>query len=103
KAIFTAVIGTENSTPDHREPDMTLDEINNFGFAKDLGVSFTQINQQLSLGQYGPIRIKLSKTSSGKAEGKVVANFTDGKFVGGSSKDEISKLFTSLSKNGISI
>lgn len=102
-AIFTAVIGTENSTPDPSEPDITLDEINNFGFAKDLGVSFTQINQQLSLGQYGPIRIKLSNTSSGKAEGKVVANFTDGKFVGGSFKDEISKLFTSLSKNGISI
>lgn len=102
-AIFTAVIGTEDTNTEPSTPDYTLDEINNFGFAKDLGVSFTMTNQELLIGQCGPLRIKLTNTSSGSTGGKIVANFKDGKFVGGSFKDEVSKLSTSLSKNGLSL
>ena len=50
-------------------------------------------NQELLIGQCGPLRIKLTNTSSGKTE-EIVANFKDGKFVGGSFKDEVSKLST---------
>ena len=80
-----------------------VDELNSKGFSDLLGANLTQLVQEKTIAQAGPIRIKISNTRGGSNSGEIVANFKDGNFVSGTFKNDLLQLSTTLSKNGINI
>lgn len=80
-----------------------VDELNSNGFSDLLGVKLTQLVQEKTIAQAGPIRVKISNTRGGSNSGEIVANFKDGNFVSGTFKNDLLQLSTTLSKNGINI
>ncbi len=80
-----------------------LDQINNSGFAKLLGVKFTQTTQEKIIAQSGSIRVKLSTTKGGSNDGEIVADFKAGNFISGTLKNDLLQLSTTLSAKGITI
>lgn len=52
-----------------------VDELNSNGFSDLSGANLTQLVQEKTIAQAGPIRVKISNTRGGSNSGEIVANF----------------------------
>lgn len=99
-AIATQILNSLNINSTTND---TLNKIINSSFTKLLGSSFEKTHQELVIAQLGPIRVKLTSKSNAKVDGEIVAEFKDGKFVGGRLLKDLSDLSNALLKKVFSI
>ena len=79
------------------KPPDKVAEINNFGFAKLLGTRFTTINQSIPIGTVGALRITLENSTQSSTDNNIIAEFENGRFVGGTLKNKLTEYTLDLS------